>query len=609
MEQVNLLASSRVETEKGSSQHSKGRTYAVTERALLYRQRFFAYLVVYRWMSLLVPLWALWTSGKFMVPITAPLAVFLLAVAHTGIITVFHGPLNRLVLRWPLLLVTDMWFSALLIWLTGGVYSPYYLYALSPLLAGAFFFQYRGAFISAATFTPLYLLTLLSHGLPITDAFVSQTLFMELAGIWLLPTLVAYPSALLARLGDAHRALAQARDDLAQRHEELQAAHRQLSIIHDLTISLQAAPDIETVQQRVLTALTRDLEFPRAVIGLINPITERLEQWRGSPADVFGPPPRISLALSPDFPLLSTWLDDPQARWWNGEANLTPYPELNDWIGPGPWIVYPLVLRDHPVGILFLASDRPFDDLPPPRKAMLASVTEQAAVVLGTIMLCIDRARRLAIEHERNRIAREIHDAIAQSMFGMVFSLDACIKMLPDHADVVQQELIELRNLAGQMREQIRQSILDIWPSELTLERFKDDLRKYARHIGQGKSFHVEFNTGGDFDHLSPAIRRNLYRIAQEAIANAIQHAGVDTARVCLRVDGGYVHMSIQDRGRGFNPAEVLCREYNREKFGVRGIQERVKALGGMCEIYSQPQEGTLVLVSIPMNGVYTHEG
>lgn len=579
----------------------------MTERSLLYRQRFFAYLVIYRWTSLLVPLWALWASGRLVALDVTSLAVLLLAIGHTAIITLFHRPLNRLVHRQPALLGSDMLFSALLIWLTGGVYSPYYLYALSPLLAGAFFFQYRGAFISAATFTPLYLLTLLSHSLPITDPFVSQTLFMELAGIWLLPTLVAYPSALLADLGDAHRALSQARDDLARRHEELQAAHRQLSIIHDLTISLQAAPDIETVQQRVLTALTRDLEFPRAVIGLINPITERLEQWRGSPAEMLGSPPLLSITLSPDLVPLSTWLSEPQPYWWNGESEISPYPELNRWIGPGPWIVYPLVLRDHPVGILFLASDRPLDELPPPRRAMLASVTEQAAVVLGTIMLCIDRARRLAIEHERNRIAREIHDAIAQSMFGVVFSLDACIKMLPDHVDVVQQELIELRNLTGQMREQIRQSILDIWPSELTLERFKDDLRKYARHVGQGRSFHVEFNTGGDFDHLSPGIRRNLYRIAQEAVANAIRHAGVDTVRVCLRVHDGHVYMAVQDRGQGFDPSEVLCREYNREHFGVRGIQERVNVLGGECEIYSKPMVGTLLLVSIPAGGAFSY--
>ncbi len=571
-----------------------------------YQQRFFVYLVAYRWASLLVPFWALWQEPASRSWYLAPVITFLVAATHTAFVTLFHRPLNRLVLRYPPLLGVDILLSALLIWLSGGVFGPYYLYALSPLLAAAFFFQYRGAVYSAATFTPLYLAALIVHPSPLQDAFVSQTLMMEVAGIWLLPMLVAYPSALLKHLRQAHNALAQARDDLARRHEELQAAHQQLSIIHDLTVSLQAAPDVETVQQRVLAALTDDLGFERAIIGLINPITERLEQWRASPAAAFGPPPSLALPLTAEFAPLTTWLTQSEIIWWNSDAPIVSHPSLNAWIGPGPWIVFPLGLREHTVGVLLIASDVPFDLLPPARRSMLASVAEQAAVVLGTVMLCIDRARRLAIEHERNRIAREMHDSIAQSMFGMVLSLDACIKMLPDHVDLVRTELVDLRNLASRTREQIRQSILDIWPSELTLERFKDDLRKYARHVSS-HPFHLEFNTGGDFDGLSPAIRRNLYRIAQEAITNTIRHAGVDTARVCLRVHDGHVYMSVQDRGRGFNLEHVLCREYNRERFGLRGIQERVQALGGTCEIYAQPQAGTLVLVSIPVNGAYAY--
>ncbi len=570
---------------------------------VLHRQRFFVYLVAYRWGSLLVPLWITWWSsfrGSFS---PTPALVFLLALVHTAFITLLHRPLNRLVLHWPPLIGIDILFSTLLIWLSGGILGPYYLYALSPLLAGAFFFYYKGAIFSAAFFMPLYLLPLLTRPQVLDSPLAFQTLLTEIVGIWLLPALVAYPAALLARLQEIHRALSRARDDLARRHDELQIAHRQLSIIHDLTISLQAAPDMETVQKRVLTVLTRDLGFSRAVIGLINPISERMEQWRGSPADAFASPPRLSLPLTPVFSPLTTWLADPQVRWWDGGAPIVNHHELAAWIGSGPWIIFPLVLRDHPVGILLLASDRPFEDLPLTNRALLASVAEQAAVVLGTIMLCIGRARRLAIEYERNRIAREMHDSIAQSMFGMVLSLDACIKMLPKEPDLVRRELIDLRHLASQVREQIRQSILAIWPSELTLERFKTDLRKYARHVSQGHTFHVEFNTSKEFDELSPSVRRSLYRIAQEAIANIIRHAEVGTARLCLRVSDAHVYMAVRDLGKGFDLEEVMCREYNRERFGLRGIQERVRTLGGECEIHTQPGAGTLVLISIPVNG------
>ncbi len=573
--------------------------------SIVYQQRSFVFLVLYRWVSLAVPLWALVTANGYAFSDISAVLVLLVAVVHTALLTVFHHRLNHLVLKWPSLLAVDMLFTATLLWLSGGIFSPYYLFALSPLLASALFFQYKGALFGSGFFTISYLVAILARPFSLANTLMSQTFFMQLAGIWLLPALVAYPATLLRRLREAHRALARARDDLAQRHEELRTAHRQLTIIHDLTVSLQAAPDIETLQQRVLTALTQ-LGFERAVMGLINPITQRLEQWRAHPAGTPSSP--ISLPLSAITPSLASWLSTPEIRWWNASTPLTGHPTLDEWIGPGPWIVLPLSLREHPVGVLLVASKVPPNALPEPKLIMLRSVGEQAAVVLGTIMLCIDRAKRLAVEHERNRIAREIHDSIAQSLFGIVFTLDACIKMLPDQANEVQKELIDLRNLASRVRQQVRQSILDIWPSELTLERFKADLRKYARHVNQARMFHIEFNTGGNFDGLSPRVRRNLYRIAQEAVANAIRHAGVDSVRICLRVDETRVYMSVRDTGQGFEPEEVLCREYNREHFGVRGIRERVQALRGECEIFSHPNAGTLVLISIPVNGVL-HDG
>ena len=571
-----------------------------------YQQRFFIFLIVYRWATLSIPLWATLATSR-VTSTSLPLLVLTLAVVHTTFITLSHRVLNRLVLRWPLLLGVDIVIVTVFLWLSGGIGSPYYMYALSPLLAGAFFFLYRGAFTSATFATLCYLTAVFSQPITLDDVLTSQTLLMHLAGIWLLPALVAYPTSLLRQLRATHEALAQVQNDLARRHDDLQTAHRQLTIIHDLTISLQAAPDIETVQQRVLHAITHDLGFPRAIIGLINPITQRLERWRASPPERFPPPPSVSLSTIGGESIVAQWLAHPEIHWWTGQVLLTGHPALDAWIGPGPWIVLPLNLREHPVGLVLIASDHPPDHLPDAQKAMLHSVAEQAAVVLGTIMLCIDRARRLAVEHERNRIAREMHDVISQSLFGIVLSLDACTKMLPDQVEVVQQELTDLRNLASHVHQQLRQSILDIWPSELTLERFKTDLRKYARHVNQARMFHIEFNTGGDFNSLSPLIRRTLYRIAQEGVANAIRHAGVDSVRICLRVHDGHVYMSVQDNGKGFNPEAALCREYNREHFGIRGIQERVRALGGECQVYSCPNVGTLMTVTIPVNGEYHH--
>ncbi|MBL1173195.1 MAG: sensor histidine kinase, partial [Chloroflexi bacterium] len=71
----------------------------------------------------------------------------------------------------------------------------------------------------------------------------------------------------------------------------------------------------------------------------------------------------------------------------------------------------------------------------------------------------------------------------------------------------------------------------------------------------------------------------------------------------CLDVDGGRVTMSVSDEGRGFDPAAALSRSQNREHFGLHGIQERARALGGDCEIVSAPGKGTRILVELPANG------
>ena len=134
------------------------------------------------------------------------------------------------------------------------------------------------------------------------------------------------------------------------------------------------------------------------------------------------------------------------------------------------------------------------------RENTLLTVANQAALALGTTILCIDRARRLAVETERNRIARDIHDTVAQSLFGIVYSLDACITMLPQKADDVRNELIELRTLANNAHDEVRRSIFDLWPSALTIELFMADLTNYISGCCRPRTFSIIFNNTGDFN-------------------------------------------------------------------------------------------------------------
>jgi signal transduction histidine kinase len=577
--------------------------------AFFHSNRIFPFLVAFRWAALIPALLLLFQGGqKDIFQPVQPLWTFSIALLANAIISLFNRFLNRLVIERPLVMGVDLLFCALIVTVSGGSRSPYYLYALSPLLASAFLLQMRGALGTAAAFTVFYLVgNGIASGLNEGDqAAESVALITQLVGIWLLPILVAYPSILLKEINRARDELVHARDELAQKHETLTAAHRQLRVIHDLTVLLQAAPDLVSVQQRVLGAVTTGLGFRRAVVGVVDPAREEMGGWMLYPLNSSFPSiPPLPLTQSSGEIFKALLERKPYITGNDGEM-LVNHPALNAWLKTCQWYVYPLSMREHAVGVLLVELDKN-TELPPQRKDALLMVANQAALALGTTILCIDRARRLAVETERNRIARDIHDTVAQSLFGIVYSLDACITMLPQKADEVRRELMELRTLANNAHEEVRRSIFDLWPSSLTINVFMADLVDYVSSCCRSRAFSVIFNHHGDFDSLPSGLRRTLYRMAQEALANAARHSGADTARLCLTVTEGEVFLDISDQGRGFDPSIALSRSRNREHFGLHGMQERARALGGHCEIISQPGAGTRVIINLPVNGQYFH--
>ena len=567
--------------------------------AFFHPSRIFHVLVAYRWASLLPALLLLTDNTHTNTPnFPTPLSALVVVLLANTFITVFNRPLNKFVIEIPFAIGLDLLFCAAILAASGGLHSAYYLYALSPLLAGAFFFQLRGAVAISAAFTPLYLFAIFLGSQP-NSTIDNISLMTQLTGIWFIPTLFAYPSALLKDIHRAQEELSRARDELAQKHENLETVHRQLEIIHDLTMLLQAAPDLLSVQERVLGAVTTDLGFPKAVVALVDPGLEELGGWLVYPVKELLPSIK-PLPLKAENGAVFKALLDRKVFTTNGEA-LVQDVELDRWLNQTEWLVIPLYLREHPVGLLLVDKSGGINK---EQESTLMTVANQAALALGTTLLCIDRARRLAIETERNRIARDIHDTVAQSLFGIVYSLDACISMLPVQADEVKKELIDLRSLASGAHDEVRRSIFDLWPSPLTIELFMSDLTSYVSSCCRPRSFSIIFNNRGDFNSLSAGLRRTIYRMAQEALANSARHSGANLARLCLNVTEDQVYLDISDEGRGFDPSIALSRNQTREHFGLHGIQERARAMGGECEILSQPGAGVRIMVNLPIKGI-----
>jgi signal transduction histidine kinase len=552
-------------------------------------RRVFRLLVLYRWLSLLPPL-------IFLLSPVSPArewGAWLAAALSTLLITLFPRQLNRLVRRWPLLIGVDLAFGAALMAVSGGWRSPYYLFVLSPLLASAFFFQLRGALLAAAAFTPMYVLAVwaaIAQGGPPPDLLV---LNVATVGFFLIAGIFGYAATLLARV--------------RERRDELDRAHRELEIIHDLTISLQNAPDVREVQQRVLDAVTDALGFRRAIVGLMDQTRLILTDWRDQARAGPGQPIARQLAaevrqpIGPGGSVLADALFQTEMRTLSPGERLTSDPAFEATLGlQGRVLVAPMTLREHPVGVLLVETDGVTATAA--NLASLQAIASQAAVALGTTMLCIDRAQRLAVQEERMRFAREIHDTVSQSLFGIVYALDGLGKLLPDQPEVVKSELDQIRQVAEETRLELRQSILDMWPSALTADVFQRDLRRFVGQFCRLDELQVDVEVRGDFGLLSPRRQRGLYRIAQEALSNVVKHAQARRAEVRLEVNQQRAVLRVCDDGRGFEPEIALARERNREHFGLKGIQERAAAMGGTFRLESQVGRGTTVTIEIPVS-------
>jgi len=383
--------------------------------------------------------------------------------------------------------------------------------------------------------------------------------------------------------------------------DELAEAHRDLEVIHDLTISLQSASDVNEVEERVLEAVTQELNYSRAVVALVDSSQGAISAWMGQSYDGnhgSDLPHSVEIPLNEEGSMIIQVLLSGIPRLGVREP-LTTDITINAQLGMENVHIFPLMLRDNPVGVLLVDADHGRNE--PAKLQSLEAITNQAAVSLGATMMCIDRAQRLAVQEERLRIAQDIHDTVSQSLFGIVYTLDGTLKMLESQPEAVEPELRRVLEVAEETRAEVRKSILDMWPSELTAEKFVQDLQKYAVNVCQADQLEIHFDVNGDFSRLSSRTRRSLYRISQEALANTAHHAVASEAHVCVEVTAHQVVLSARDNGRGFDPDQALRREYGREHFGLWGMRDRAQSHGGTCEINSQPGAGTSIIVDIPI--------
>jgi PAS domain S-box-containing protein len=204
-----------------------------------------------------------------------------------------------------------------------------------------------------------------------------------------------------------------------------------------------------------------------------------------------------------------------------------------------------------------------------------------------------ENRQQMAVLEERGRIAREIHDTLAQGLAGIVLQLEAADEVISKDVCAAQEYLDRARSLARESLSEARRSVSDLRPPALEKLSLEESLAREVQKLSQDTGTKATFEILGERCFLSSDVEVGLLRICQEALVNVRRHACATEVEVSLVFEDGFVSLSIRDNGIGFDTEARYEGSY-----GLMGMRERVRLLGGTLDIRSERGRGSLVEAS-----------
>jgi signal transduction histidine kinase len=447
--------------------------------------------------------------------------------------------------------------------------------------------------------------TVSSPRLPlVASPFLPMALPLVTAGIW---TGLFWTVALLTWLlaGGLQRALTQSREQ-AQALQELSTT-LEARVAAQTAELAQRAARAEALYE-VSQAVTSTLDLNQ-LLGLITEQAARLlkfdaaqvllQQDDGSLASLgaYGSPGSLGGEISALTPIL-------QEQRKPREARVIRWPQPDQHPGGTDLMALVLPMRYGTTvsGVLVLTNADGRADCGQDDLILGQGLADQAAVAIANAQL-LARTRETAMLEERTRLARDIHDTLAQGLTGIVVQLGAAQRALAVAPDESREHLALAQRMARESLAEARRSVWNLRAPALDRGDLADALRSVAvRPLGSDVA--VTFELTGEPWPLTTAIESTLLRVAQEGLANVARHSQATEARLALVYTAGNVQLSVSDNGVGFDPqtaAEDGITPGPWGGFGLIGMRERVAGLGGSLTVTSH--DGVQVLAAIPRPG------
>ncbi|MEB3356532.1 MAG: GAF domain-containing protein [Synechococcales bacterium] len=258
----------------------------------------------------------------------------------------------------------------------------------------------------------------------------------------------------------------------------------------------------------------------------------------------------------------------------------------------------PLWLNEKTIGALdvWLPGDRSFTQ----SQIELACTLGQQITLATYLNQLFEEAKQTVLFEERNRIAGDIHDALAQAFTGISLQLEVAKPLVQQEPETVAQILQHISQLTKNGLEEARRSVWALYPPGEEYANLAQKLYDSVEQMSRNTPISLEVTILGNPCPLSPYMGMNLLRIGQEALTNALKHSQAQTVWIELIYTPDLVSLSIRDDGRGFIPPTNLNNLNG--GFGLVGMYERCDRIGAQLSILSQPGQGTQILVELPLN-------
>lgn len=393
--------------------------------------------------------------------------------------------------------------------------------------------------------------------------------------------------------------------DISQRKEAQLVAQGQQTALQRTLAVLATEPELDRFLGQVLATIGEQLHAPVVDIWLSDVEQDvsslHLTHWNTQLVPTPAPFRPISVPLSV-FHESAAWdslVNRHQPFVYSDLPNHPDFALLRAWStihdGVQTMLVIPLVSGDDLLGT-FVISHLQNHPYPSEALQLITALAQQVVLALQLTRLAED-AKQVAIVEEHNRLAREIHDTLAQTFTGISLQLNNAQYYATQDAAIAWEIVEQVKILARTGLAEARRSVWSLHPDA---DEYRDLAGSLARSLTQ-LTLHTSLQTDlaiiGTPQLVPPDIGMNLLRIGQEAVTNTLRHAQAQALQIELTFAPDAIALQIQDDGRGFD----LQLQHDRGGFGLLGIQQRCDRLGGELTLRSQLGQGTSILIQTPL--------